>query len=127
MMVTNTTEQAVGLGIGLPIALSTLIAGADTTGLVLGLITATLATFFLGSVNNRWKAGAGVLLAALLAGFAVPVVAAGILHEWPAWKPVMDLAHPLMSIVIGGSAPTILPALLTGLARRADRLGGGDK
>jgi len=33
----------------------------------------------------------------------------------------------LMSILIGGSAPTIIPALLTGLARRADRLGGGDK
>ena len=127
MMVTNTTEQAVGLGIGLPIAISALLAGADVPGLVLGLITATLATFFLGSVNNRWKAGAGVLLAALLAGFAAPVIAAGILHQWPEWRPVMDLAHPLMSILIGGSAPTILPALLTGLARRADRLGGGDK
>ena len=127
MMVTNTTEQAAGLGIGLPIALSALLAGADVTGLVLGLIAATLVTFFLGSINNRWKAMAGVLFAAMLAGFAAPVVAAGILHQWPEWKPVMDLAHPLMSILIGGSAPTILPALLTGLARRADRLGGGDK
>lgn len=127
MATQQTVEQATGAGIALPVAASTLMAGADPLGLLLGMIAATLVTFLLGSVDNRWKAIAGILFAAMLSGFAAPVVAAGILHQWPAWKPVMDLAHPLVSILIGGAAPTIIPAFLNGLARRADRIGGGDK
>ena len=126
MVTQQTAEQATGAGIALPIAASTLMAGADPMGLVLGLMSATMITFLLGGIDNRWKAIAGILFAALLAGFAAPVVAAGILHEWPAWKPVMDLAHPLVSISIGGAAPTIIPAFLKGLARRAEKLGGGE-
>ena len=127
MATQQTAEQITGAGIALPIAASTLMAGADPLGLLLGMIAATLGTFLLGSVDNRWKAIAGILFAAMLSGFAAPVVAAGILHQWPDWKPVMDLAHPLVSIIIGGAAPTIIPAFLNGLARRADRIGGGEK
>lgn len=110
MLTQQTAEQATGAGIALPVAASTLMAGADPLGLLLGMIAATLVTFLLGSVDNRWKAIAGILFAAMLSGFATPAVAAGILHRWPDWKPVMDLAHPLMSIIIGGAAPTIVPA-----------------
>ena len=127
MATQQTVEQVTGAGIALPVAVSTLMAGADPLGLLLGLIAATLVTFLVGGINNRWKAIAGILFAAMLSGFAAPVVAAGILHQWPDWKPVMDLAHPLVSIIIGGAAPTIIPAFLNGLARRADRIGGGEK
>lgn len=127
MATQQTVEQATGAGIALPVAASTLMAGADPLGLLLGLVSATMITFLLGSVDNRWKAIAGILFAAMLSGFAAPVVAAGILHQWPEWKSVMDLAHPLVSILIGGAAPTIIPAFLKGLARRAERIGGGEK
>lgn len=72
------------------------------------------------------KAGSGILFASLLAGYAGPVVAVAILHQWPDWRPVLDAAHPLVSLLIGAAAPTVIPALLRGLARRADRLGGGE-
>ena len=126
MLPQQTTEQVTGAGIALPIAASTLMAGADPLGLVLGLMSATMITFLLGSINNRWKAVAGILFAAMLSGFATPAVAAAILHQWPTWRPVMDLAHPLVSILIGGAAPTIIPAFLNGLARRAEKLGEGE-
>lgn len=126
-MTQQTIDQAAGAGIALPLAAATLLAGADPMGLVLGLIAAVTMTFALGGVDSKPKAFAGILFAALLAGYGMPVVAAGILHQWPEWKPVMDAAHPLVSIAIGGASPSIIPALLTGLARRADRLGGGDK
>lgn len=126
MISQQTVEQATGASIALPVATATILAGADPIGLVLGLISAVMMTFIVGGIDNRWKACAGILFAALLAGYAAPVVAAGILHQWPAWQPVMDLAHPLLSIAIGGAAPTIIPAFLKGLARRAERLGGGE-
>ena len=126
-MTQQTIDQAAGASIALPIAAATLLAGADPMGLVLGLIAAVTMTFALGGVDSKPKAFAGIIFAALLAGYGMPVVAAGILHQWPEWKPVMDLAHPLMSIAIGGASPSIIPAFLAGLARRADRIGGGDK
>jgi hypothetical protein len=126
MISQQTAEQATGAGIALPVAAATLMSGADPLGLVLGLVSAVMMTFIVGGVDNRWKAGAGILFAALLAGYAEPVFAAGILHQWPDWKPVLDLAHPLLSISIGGASPTIIPAFLKGLARRAERIGGGE-
>jgi hypothetical protein len=126
MVTQQTAEQATGAGIALPIAASTIMAGADPLGLLLGLVSATMITFLLGGIDNRWKAIAGILFAAMLTGYAAPVVAAGILHQWPDWKPVMDLARPLVSIFIGGAAPTIIPSFLKGLARRAERIGGGE-
>lgn len=126
MISTQTTEQATGAVSALPIAATTLMMGADPLGLALGLMSAVMTTFIIGSIDNRWKAAAGVLFAALLAGYAAPTVAAGILHQWPDWKPVLDLAHPLISIAIGGAAPTIIPAFLKGLARRAEKFGGGE-
>lgn len=122
----QTTEQGLGTFFALPIAISTLLAGADPLGLLLGLVSATMMTFLVGGINNRWKAIAGILFAALLAGFATPAVGAAIMLQWPTWKPVMDLAHPLVSILIGGAAPTIIPAFLRGLARRAEKLGEGE-
>ena len=126
MISQQTADQLTGAGLALPVAASTLLAGADPTGLVMGLIGAVVMTFFLGSIDSRWKAGAGILFASLLAGYAGPVVAVAILHQWPDWRPVMDAAHPLVSLLIGASAPTIIPALLRGLARRAERFGGGE-
>ena len=40
--------------------------------------------------------------------------------------PCTTRARPLVSIFIGGAAPTIIPSFLKGLARRAERIGGGE-
>lgn len=119
-------EQTAGTIIALPISFSAILVGADPVGLLLGLLAAVMMTFMVGGVDNKWKAVMGILFATLIAGYAAPVIIAGILYQWPKWKHILDLAHPLISLFLGAASPTIIPAFLKGLVRRAERLGGGE-
>lgn len=122
MATQQTAEQITGAGIALPVAASTLMAGADPTGLVLGLAAAVPATFILGGIDSRLKAFSGIALAALLAGYGTPAVALALSIALPTMKPAIDIAGPLVSLLIGALGPTAIGALAAFIKRRGDSL-----
>jgi hypothetical protein len=125
MVAQQTAEQATGVALSIPVMITAMLMGLDPMGLVLGLISAVLMTFALGGVDNRWKALGGIALAAMMSGYSMPIVVQVILHYKAELKPIVDTAHPLISIIIGGISPTVIPAALSGLAKRAERIAEG--
>ena len=126
MVTQQTTEQVTGVTLSIPVMITAMLTGLDTMGLVLGLSSAVIMTFTLGGIDNRWKALGVIALAAMMAGYGMPIVAQVILHYQADLKSIVDTAHPLISIIIGGASPTIIPAALSGLAKRAERMAGGE-
>lgn len=115
-------EQATGAVAATVPALSTILMGADPTGLVLGLAAAVPATFILGGIDSRLKAFSGIALAALLAGYGTPAVALALSIALPSMKPAIAIAGPLVSLLIGALGPTAIGALAAFIKRRGDSL-----
>jgi len=107
----QTVEQGIGTFIALPIAASTLLAGADPLGLLLGLLSAVFVTFMHGKIDSRLKAFGAVGIAALLAGYGAPAVGAGLMVQFPTFAPAIKLAGPLISLLIGALSPTVIVAI----------------
>lgn len=117
-------EQATGAVAATVPALSTILMGADPTGLVLGLLSAVFVTFMHGKIDSRLKAFGAVGIAALLAGYGAPAVSAGLMVQFPAFAPAIKLAGPLISLLIGALSPTVIVAINLASAAWIKRQGG---
>lgn len=121
-------DQAIGAGLGVAVTLPTMLAalqraGLDPMGLILGLMSAVLMTFLLGSIDSRSKAFGGIGLAGLLAGYGAPVVGQVLLSRFPDMTAVLQVSAPLISIGIGGIAPTLIPIAMARLKRIVSEYG----
>ena len=114
-------EQDAGVALGAIPATATLLAGADPTGLLLGLFAAVMATFLTGAIDSRTKAAAGILLATALAGYGAPVMGQVLLVQFPSFHAAIDIARPIISIVIGALSPTGIVAATTWIKGRGER------
>jgi hypothetical protein len=114
-------EQATGAAIGAIPATATLLAGADPVGLMLGLFAAVMATFLTGAIDSRTKAAAGIFLATALAGYGAPVMGQVLLVQFPSFHAAIEVARPIISLVIGALSPTGIVAAATWIKGRGER------
>lgn len=96
----------------------TLFMGAQVDALVAGLVAAILVSIWMDAIDNKSKAAAAVILSALLAGYGSPVAA-----EWVTATVSgigsSDSLRVLLALVIGSSAPTVVPILIRTFGRKA--------
>ena len=117
-------NQAEGVTAASIPATATLMAGADPTGLLLGLLSAVFVTFMHGAIDSRLKAFGAVGIAALLAGYGAPAVGAGLMVQFPTFAPAIKLAGPLISLLIGALSPAVIVAINLASAAWIKRQGG---
>ena len=112
--------QAEGVAAATIPATATLMAGADPTGLLLGLLSAVFVTFLHGAIDSRLKAFGSVCLAALLAGYGAPVAGEVLLVQFSTFAPAIKLAGPLISLLIGALSPAAIVAASVWIKRQGD-------
>ena len=115
-------STAIGAAAGAGIAAPWWLFGADPGALILGLIAATLASFWLAEISSRARAACAVGLAGLLAGFGAPNALAGIVAYYPAVQ-LTESAVPLLGLLIGLAAPSMVPVVLNAASRMMGRVG----
>lgn len=101
-----------GAATGAGLSTVTLLLGAQVDALVIGLIAAVFVSIWLETIDNKVKAGASVLFAALLAGYGSPVAAQWVSVNMPDAAGNPEALRMLLALVIGASAPSIVPLLL---------------
>ncbi|MDR3300892.1 MAG: hypothetical protein LBU43_13100 [Candidatus Accumulibacter sp.] len=94
---------------------SALFFGAPPDALIMGMVAAVLASFWMTSINNRVKSFAAIVLSSLLAGYAAPVAAVYLATHYPALADADDQTlRVLLALVVGLSAPLLVPAAVQG-------------
>ena len=109
-------STAAGVAVGGSIGLAGSIFGAQAEALLVGLMAATLISFWLPTIDDRKKAAASVALSSLIAGYGSPVAAAWL----SAGQPPLEDGRPLqllLALVIGILCPTLVPICI-GWAKR---------
>ncbi len=86
--------------------------GAQVDALVIGLIGAVFVSIWLETIDDKVKAGAAVLFAAMLAGYGSPVAAQWVAGTVPSVSGNSEALRCLLALVIGAAAPSIVPLLL---------------
>lgn len=102
----TTAGALVGAGIGLTGS----IMGAQLDALLIGMVAATLMSFWLPAIDSRPRAAAAVAMSSLFAGYGSPAAAA-----WVATHVVSADASALripMALLIGAASPTAIPLML---------------
>lgn len=99
-----------GTIIGASISPSFMLLGAHADALIVGLIAAAFATFWLESVDSKIKSGSAVMLSSLLAGYGSPVAVAYASASVPAIASTGDVLRLLCAAVIGVLVTALLPA-----------------
>lgn len=112
----------VGALFGAGLASGGLLLGAHVDALALGMIAALLVCFWLEAIDRPSKAAAAVCFASLLAGYGSPAATELALSFAPSVTPAADPLRLLLAILIGGSTPRLVPALLARGAQRAGEL-----
>ena len=87
----------------------TLILGAQADALVIGLVAAFFVSTWLETIDSRIKAASAVLFSAMLAGYGSPVAASWLASSVPAIASSAEPLRLLLALVIGGSAPSLVP------------------
>lgn len=103
---------------GAGVSTVTLLLGAQVDALVIGLIGAVFVSIWLETIDNRIKAAAAVLFAALLAGYGSPVAAQWVTVNVPDVAGNPDALRMLLALVIGAVAPSVVPLLLKYLGNK---------
>jgi hypothetical protein len=119
-MTAQMQQQAEGVAAASIPATATLMAGADPTGLLLGLLSAVFVTFLHGQIDSRMKAFGAIGIAALLSGYGAPVMGEVLLVQFPAFTPAIKLAGPLISLLIGALSPPAVVAASVWIKRKGD-------
>lgn len=103
---------------GAGVSTVTLLLGAQVDALVIGLIGAVFVSIWLETIDNRIKAAAAVLFAAMLAGYGSPVAAQWVTVNVPDVAGNPDELRMLLALVIGAVAPSVVPLLLKYLGNK---------
>lgn len=106
-------STSVGAVVGAAISAPTLLLGAQADALVIGLMSAVLASFWMETIDNKLKAGSAVLASALLAGYGSPVAAGLVADAIPAAAHSAEPLRMLMAVVIGCAAPRLVPRIFS--------------
>lgn len=110
------SEVGVGLAMGAAASTVSLAFGAPWDALIASLIAAILISIWLPVIDNKKKAAASVLFAALSGTYASPVVA-NLVAENIFNPSDFDSLRVLIAVVIAALSPTIVPVLIA-LARK---------
>jgi hypothetical protein len=117
-MQNNIVHEAVG---GVVVGYtSASVFGAHVGALCLGLICATLATFWLASLDSRGKTFSSIVLAAILSGYVAPVAAAYAAANYRGFV-VNDTLMILIGAVVGFLVPVLVPPAVTFAKRFLER------
>lgn len=116
-MINAQTNVVHGALTGAGVSTVTLLLGAQVDALVIGLIGAVFVSIWLETIDNKSKAAAAVLFAALLAGYGSPVAAQWVSVNVPEVAG-NDALRMLLALVIGAVAPSIVPLLLKYLGNK---------
>lgn len=114
-------EPQASAAIGAAVGAGTVILGAQVDALAVGLAAAIFASIFLDAVDDKLKAGAAALLAAMLAGYGSPKAALFVAGTWPAIGAADDTLRLLMAVLIGSLAPTAIPLVVGWFKRRSEQ------
>lgn len=104
-------------------AVSLVLLGAQVDALIVGLIAAIFVSIWLQSIDDKLKSGSAVLLSAMLAGYGSPAAATWVVAQVPTVASVADTVRLLLALVIGATAPFLIPLLIK---RAAKKVEGGD-
>lgn len=109
---------AAGAAAGAGLSTVTLLLGAQVDALVIGLIAAVFVSIHLDTIDNKVKAAAGVLFAAMLAAYGSPVAAQWLTVNVPDIGGSPEALRLLLALVIGATSPSIVPLLIQWLGRK---------
>lgn len=113
-------HATVGALTGAGISSITIVLGAQVDALVIGLIAAVFVSIWLESIDSRTKAASAVLFSAMLAAYGSPVAAGVLAANLPAAAVDAEALRLLLAMVIGGSAPSLVPLAIRYLGRRIE-------
>jgi hypothetical protein len=87
--------------------------GLDLDAMIVGLMSASFATFWLQTVDNIPKAASAVLFSAILSSVGGPVASVYLISAFPGLKLASEELPLLAAVVIGGSVTWALPVLIS--------------
>lgn len=100
----------------------TMFMGAQVDALVLGLVAATFVSIWMETIDNRIKAAAAVMFAAMLAGYGSPVAAEWVASTAPKLSANTEALRLLLAVLIGAVTPSMVPL---GLRYMGNKVSGG--
>lgn len=110
-----------GVMVGAGASSVTMFMGAQVDALVLGLVAATFVSIWMETIDNRIKAAAAVMFAAMLAGYGSPVAAEWVGSQLPTLSSNANALRLLLAVLIGAVTPSMVPL---GLKYLGSKVGG---
>lgn len=98
-----------GTLIGATVSPTLLLMGAQVDALIVGLMAAVLATFWLEAVDSKPKAFGSVLLSSMLAGYGSPLAVAYSVSKVPEIAGTGDVLRLFCAALIGVMVTVLLP------------------
>jgi len=87
----------------------TLFLGAQVDALIIGLMAAVFVSIWLDTIDNRIKAAAAVMFAAMMAGYGSPVAAQWVATNVTSIGSNLESLRLLLALLIGALSPSIVP------------------
>ena len=120
---TDPNAVVAGALTGAGISSFTIILGAQSDALIVGLIAAVFVSIWLQSIDNHAKALSSVLLSSMLAGYGSPVAVVWMISSTPAFAPNAEALRLLSALLIGACSPALVPITMKYLGNKIS--GGG--
>ncbi len=115
-------QTLTGAATGAAASLGTLVLGAQVDALVVGLMAAFFASIWMEGIDSKVKAAAAVLLSAMLAAYASPVLA-GYIASSVSGVEAGDALRLLLALVIGAAAPRLIPLAIRRAGGKVEEMG----